>query len=284
MIADLKYIAFTEIFPKYYSDALFWIFCFSGLYILMPHVFAFLFPKHHAVLPDKKRADFNSYICSSFHHFVVVPMAIYRMYSLSCSNCDLVYFPFSTTLVQAVNEQSKALLHCECAPFTVGYIVSDTLFYALPEAYNKGKYEYLIHHILGMMLFWVVPLVTSDVAIFCGRVLIMESTSILFTVAYVLRNTGHANSIFVSIFEIAFAVDFFIVRIVNFFDIMYNIVKTLIIQDGPVDSEKRLTGWILFGVFVPIVLLQVYWFVIIARKSVERFMSKKTDQQAKKIN
>jgi hypothetical protein len=277
MVSNIKHYEFGEIFPKFGNDSLFWILCFSGLYFSMPHIFAVVFPKHHAALADKKRSDFNSYVCSSFHHIVVVPMAIYRMYALSCSDCALVYFPFSTTLIEAVNEQSKALLHCECAPFSVGYMVADTLFYAIPEAYRNGKYEYLLHHVLGLVLFWVVPLVTSDVSHFCGRILIMESTSIFFTLAYMLRNTGHSNSIFVSIFEIAFAVDFFLVRILNFFDIMYNVVMTLIIQDGDVDAEKRTTGWIIFTVFVPIVLLQMYWFAIISKKSFERFVVKKKE-------
>lgn len=248
----------------------------------MPRACSILFPKHLPILSERKRTDFISYGCSFVHHIVVVPMAIYRIATLQLNLSDDVIslFPFATTVYQAVNDQNKSILSCECAPFSFGYLAADTLMYAVPEAL-AGRYEYLVHHVLGMGLFYVVPLLSSDVAMYCSRVLIMESTSIFFTLAYVLRNTGRANSIFVPIFEIAFAVAFFLVRVLNMVHMMYSVIVILILQNGThtqeIDTVKKTTGQLIILLFVPILILQLYWFGIIASKFVERYVPKKKE-------
>lgn len=213
---------------------------------------------------NKKKLDFNSYICSFIHHIIVVPIAFYRLFS-----SDFAFSIYSRFIKENINENTIKLFHCDAAPFSFGYLLSDTLLYALPEALN-GNREYLYHHTLGLCLFILVPYLTPDISVYCGRILIMESTSIFFTLAYLLRNGGYSNSPLVKIFEILFAIDFFFVRVVNGFDLYRYIIRDLVLVQH--DSQAKVwLGRSLAVLFIPILAMQVYWMIIIVKKSFTRF-------------
>lgn len=222
---------------------------------------------------DKKKLDFNSYVCSLIHHIVVVPISFYRLFS----SIDQPFSIYSRYIVTNMNNNSLKLFHCDAAPFSFGYLLADTLLYAVPEAL-RGNREYFYHHTLGMGLFLAVPYITPDLAEYCGRILIMESTSIFFTTAYLLRNGGYENSIFVPIFEILFAIDFFLVRVVNGFDLYYHILHDLTFAEHE-NPNKALLGKGLGVLFLPILAMQVYWMIVILKKSFTRF-----DKKNKKDN
>jgi hypothetical protein len=151
-------------------------------------------------------------------------------------------------------------------------MVADTLFYAIPEAID-GRREYILHHVLGLLIFVAVPYVTPDISIFCGRMIIMEMTSIFFTTAYLIRNAGYETSIFVSVFEISFAISFFFVRVLNGFDMAYHVARIMIFENV-YDDSKATYGKCLVLLFIPILAMQVYWFVIIVQKSTQRMMKR----------
>ena len=98
----------------------------------------------------------------------------------------------------------------------------------------------------------------------------MESTSIFFTTAYLLRNGGYANSFLVPLLEVSFAIDFFLVRVVNGFDLFYHILYDIALVENQ-DPMKSLLGKGLAILFVPILAMQVYWMGIIVKKSLSRF-------------
>lgn len=170
---------------------------------------------------------------------------------------------------QALSLDSLKLFHCDAAPFSFGYLLADTILYAVPEAL-RGNREYLYHHILGLGLFLAVPYLTPDIAPYCGRILIMESTSIFFTTAYLLRNGGYVNSFLVPLLEVSFAIDFFLVRVVNGFDLFYHILYDIALVENQ-EPMKSLLGKGLAILFVPILAMQVYWMGIIVKKSLSRY-------------
>ena len=222
---------------------------------------------------EKKRFDFNSYLCSFLHHIVVVPISFYRLFFYN--------FPFSfysKNILNNLSIEGIELLHCDAAPFSFGYLLSDTLLYAIPEAY-RGNKEYLYHHLLGLCLFFAVPYLTSDLSIFCGRILIMESTSIFFTLAYLLRNSGLSNVFFlIQSLEILFAIDFFLVRVINGFDLYRHIIYDLLLFNHQRNEENQSKLWLgraLSILFIPILAMQVYWMIIIIKKSFTRFEKNK---------
>jgi hypothetical protein len=217
---------------------------------------------------EKKRSDYNSYICSFVHHIIVVPISFYRIFSPTDS-ANAAFSIYSRFNPQAVSPDSLKLFHCDAAPFSFGYLLADTVLYAIPEAL-RGNREYLYHHSLGLCLFLAVPYLTPDISPYCGRILIMESTSIFFTTAYLLRNGGYANSFLVPLLEALFAIDFFLVRVLNGFDLFYHILHDIALADNE-DPMKSLLGKGLAILFVPILAMQVYWMGIIVKKSVSRY-------------
>jgi hypothetical protein len=275
---------YMDLFPQYGSDCVIWSGLFLALYYLMPMITQSLYPvmyagqsfppslplSHHPPgFTDKKKLDFNSYICSFVHHIVVVPIAFYRIFSNSTDITKIAFSIYSRFNPLAISSNSLNLFHCDAAPFSFGYLLSDTLLYAVPEAL-RGNREYLYHHTLGLCLFLAVPYLTPDIAPYCGRVLIMESTSIFFTTAYLLRNGGYGNSFLVPLLEASFAIDFFLVRVLNGFDLFYHIIHDVAFVKHE-DPIKGLLGKGLAILFVPILAMQVYWMVIIVKKSMSRY-------------
>lgn len=107
----------------------------------------------------------------------------------------------------------------------------------------------------------------------------MESTSIFFTLAYLLRNGGYSSSPLVQILEISFAVDFFFVRVLNGFDLYRYILRDMIF----VEHENETKMWLGRGLailFIPILAMQVYWMIIIVKKSFTRFSPQKNTEEA----
>jgi hypothetical protein len=219
-------------------------------------------------LTAKKKLDFNSYVCSLVHHLIVVPVALYRLFLLDPTSVP--FSIFSRYNLQNITSDNKLFFHCDAAPFSFGYLFSDTVLYALPEALYRGNREYLYHHCLGLCLFLAVPYLSPDISPYCGRILIMESTSIFFTSAYLLRNYGYSHSPLVPLLEFLFALDFFFVRVVNGFDLYFHILRDLTFVEH--ENPMKTTLGIGLGIlFLPILAMQIYWMVIIVKKSITRY-------------
>jgi hypothetical protein len=276
---------YLDIFPHYGVDCLAWSCVFIALYSFMPMIVQSISPTMfagetflHPIPPliylfssgltPKKKIDFNSYVCSLVHHIIVVPIAFYRLMTLN--SMTVPFSLFSRYNLQNITPDTSQLFHCDAAPFSFGYLFSDTLLYALPEALYRKNREYLYHHSLGLCLFLAVPYLSPDLSPYCGRILIMESTSIFFTTAYLLRNYGFSSSPLVPLLEFCFALDFFLVRVVNGFDLYVHILSdlTFVKHENP---AKAALGYGLAILFVPILAMQVYWMIVIIKKSVTRY-------------
>lgn len=133
-----------DVMPKFRGDLIFFTILFSALFLSVPYFCRYFFSTWYSGLDKRKKKELPSYIVCLFHHISVVPTAwlhiqqdYFRILSID-QNDSLINY---------------ALLEGTVAPFCLAYLISDTLFYALPEAWNY-RLEYLIHHILTIYLVW----------------------------------------------------------------------------------------------------------------------------------
>jgi hypothetical protein len=265
-------IIFSEVFVDVYRDIFVWSAFFFFVYLILPYLLPRVFSTLYERIPPQKRNAVTSYLCSLIHHIVVVPVAIHRV--MTIENSEFVS-SIMLSHSQPLSGHAKAMMHCESAPFMSGYLVADFFLFAIPEAL-KGKYEFFVHHLLALGVVCIVPYITVEVAPLCSRVMIMEMTSIFFAMAYILRSVGYAKSFVVLLLEGLFASSFFFVRVVSMTRLVLDVYDGLIVNNKT-DESQRTLGKCIVALFLPVALLQIYWFVLIVKKTVSRFVLNKSD-------
>lgn len=208
---------------------------FSVACMLLPHVLR----RYTTHLDDQqKRAELPVYICSLLHHLVVVPCAflsILRDYN-------------------STEAPNYVVLNGWWIPFSFGYLLADTLFYAIGAAAH-GQVETLFHHILGGGLFYLAYICPGHILRFVPHILMCESSAICFNSAWLLRNIcGYRDGFIIHTVEIMFAVLFFLTRVVNLPLVCWAVLD--------------LAGDLLFlgrAVLFPIIGLQYFWMFKILR-------------------
>lgn len=268
-------LVFSDVFADVYRDMLVWSLFFFVIYLVLPYFLPRVLSKLYDRIPPQKRHSVTSYVCSLIHHIVVVPLAINRVLTIHSSE---YVSSFMLSHSQPISGTEKALMHCESAPFMTGYLLADFILFAIPEAL-KGKYEFFFHHLLALGVACLVPHVTIEVAPLCSRVMIMETTSIFFALAYILRNIGYAKSFVVLLLEGLFASSFFFVRVFSMTRLVLDVYYGLIVSNTA-DESQRTLGMCIVSLFFPVALLQVYWFVLIVKKMVFRFVLNQPDEES----
>jgi hypothetical protein len=243
--------------PNFFADCAKWSLFFTGLMLLTPVLAKQFFPTWHKQLDKKKKGEFPPYAVSMIHHVIVVPYGwYYFIKDLALPNYD-----------QGMLEYTHFLQFL--TPIIGAFIVADTLCYALPESLFHNHHEYIIHHILAMLLF--VPFLYGPGALvrFYPHLIICETTNLLFNIAWLLRLTGHRDSLAVTICEIAFAVMFFLVRFVN---LSFSFLKIFFSNEG---LEMGIYRFLL----PPISALQWYWMGKIVQALYKKFGEKAPKHQ-----
>jgi hypothetical protein len=113
-------------------------------------------------------------------------MSLYNDFNLPIENTRLLDYAY----IEAVK-----------APITIGYLASDTLFYALPELL-KCKYDFMIHHIATLFLV-IYTLYARDGSImrFVPHLLICDTTNLLYNTAWIMKLFGFTSNPLIGFLE-----------------------------------------------------------------------------------
>lgn len=227
----------VEVIPDFYRKTVLWSIFFSILHLIFPFIARSFFPKWFESLTARDRKDVGSYIVCTIHHLAMVPTAWLHIYRDS-----LLPLEVSKAVQYAVAEAAVA-------PFVIGYLVGDTLCYAIPEMFSL-RFEFMIHHVLTLYL--IVTSLTGP-GYFCRYIphlIICDTTNIFFNTAWVLRRTGLRSSSVVTALELLFALSFFLVRVINL---------PLVFSQALWHPGVAEWGYAKYTL-LPIVLMQWYWF------------------------
>lgn len=184
-----------------------------------------------AELSPRKRAELPSFAIALIHHSVAVPFSIYHIYM------DIFHY----------GDVNYGELYSIIVPFTMGFFIADLMMYTVPEA-MEGRYIYLLHHIFAVVLLIGAFKADASVVRFMPHMLLMELSSLLFALAWFLRLFGYRGSLAVVACEYLFVLVYLFVRIIHVPCYLFFIIDHL--------PSMGICG--LF--FLPVILLQVYWF------------------------
>eukprot|EP01031_Cornospumella_fuschlensis_P041381 gene41381-50497_t len=227
---------------------------FTLLFAVVPFLAQTLFPKWYESLNARKKKEMPSYVVCMFHHFYLVPIAWY------CMVQDFYRQP---------GPFDYSAIYGFMSPISLGYLIGDTLGYALPELIFHGKTEYMIHHVLSMWLVSVSIFRDGRILRYIPHLLICDSTNIFFNTAWLMRTTSWKDSAIVPVLEVLFAVTFLAFRVINLPLAFLAIFTTGLAGDI---GLARFT-------FLPIVLLQWFWFTKIVAGMGQRFKKKEAKKE-----
>jgi len=243
-----------DILPDITIDTGIWTGIFSILFLLVPIISKYINKQWYDKLEKRKRNELPSYIVCLFHHFNMVPRAWFHVIADFLQSNDVI-----------INYAEKEAV---VAPFCLGYLLSDTLFYAIPEAL-LGKFEYIIHHILTIYLVISTLVAHGSITKFIPHLLICDTTNIFFNTAWLLRLTGFRGSIVVTYLELTFAIAFLFTRVINLPVVFYSLYY------HPHTSTLGYAKYTL----PPIAFLQWFWFYKIVRSIVIRLLPAKKQRK-----
>ena len=173
-----------DVLPYFTRDVLLLTVFFSSIYLLTNVLLTTLWPTWHRSLDQRKRSELPSYILCLVHHFVAVPTAWYRVTAdwYQPLAVEIDYAPITATI----------------APWCIAYLITDTLFYALPEVL-RGKFDYIMHHILVLSLVISSLFGPGSLLRYIPLLLISDTTNIFFNLAWLLRLVGMRGSFVVTV-------------------------------------------------------------------------------------
>lgn len=190
-----------EVAPDCFVHVVGWTTLFVVLMGLVPIVLKRFYAKWYNALNEKKKEELPAYLSSMLHHLTVVPMAWYFIY--------VDYQATDSNNSVALNEFLRFAV-----PFCVGFILADTIYFAIPIAI-RGNFEYIIHHVLVVWMIYVLFTGSGHFFRYFAHIIICDTTNAVFNTAWFLRLTGHKDSSVVAVLEILFAVLFFFLRVIN---------------------------------------------------------------------
>eukprot|EP01040_Poterioochromonas_malhamensis_P000210 gene210-220_t len=250
-----------NVIDNFYLIVAGWTLIFVAWYYLFDYLGKRLFPVWYKQLPERKRREFPVYAMCLVHHFVVVPRAWIHVFQ------DFFRFP---------NDLSDILyvyLEAPMVPFSFGYLLGDTLVYALPELFKVGTYDYLLHHVLSSWLLVNAMSSSGHMMRYTPHLIICDTTNILFNIAWLLRTSEiFRGSSIVKTLEIGFALLFLPTRVINLPLILW----------AAFNQEYAKELGISRYAFIPIILLQFYWFVKIVTGISSRFSSSSLSSKKEK--
>ena len=177
-----------------------WSSFFSILFISNKWCLSVLFPNWWMKLSSNEQTDVPPCFVNCIHHVVVVPFGLYYI------------FTYATVGIYMPSEVLTLMI-----PGTIGYLVADTIFFAIPQAITTKSLDYMIHHIVGIYLSYIVMFATeSSILIFVSSMFITEISTILLNISIIIKSTSYKNSPkIVNYFEYLFAFTFIVTRIFN---------------------------------------------------------------------
>jgi hypothetical protein len=247
-----------EMVPDFYLHTAYWGGMFIVLMAVVPIVLKNMFPDWFKTLNDRKKEELPAYLTSMVHHLTVVPLAWFCIYN-----------DFQVT--DPNNPFELAVFLKFAAPFCVGFVLADTFFYAVPLCF-RGNFEYVIHHALAFWMTYALLSSSGHLIRYFPHIIICDTTNGVFNLAWMLRLTGMKDSPLVAFLEIAFAVLFFFLRIINLSVVFYIMFTS---PDGNFGVGKY--------VFPLISLLQFYWLFKIAQALLKKFLPAGAARGAKKV-
>lgn len=181
------------------------------------------------------RRDFPSYVVCMMHHVVVVPRSWYRIYQ----DYNLPRSQWATFDYGPVDYI--------VAPFLLGYLLSDSICYALPNL----SVEYILHHTFTIAVTAAGHSSDSYLSRFIPHLLSSDTTQLFFNGAWLLKRFGWKDdSPLCMLLEILFVFAFPCVRII----ILPMAFLTVTLNGSAIGF-----GWVRY-MFLPLSLMQYYWF------------------------
>ena len=252
-----------DLFPHFYYDSVYWFIFFVVVFYTVKYFVTRYFPDTvKGIEGEQAKADYFSFYLSLAHHCVVVPLAIYRL--LTIDSPDVI----SSIMISGgadYTEHSKLFYHCESSPYMTGYLLADLVTYALPMAL-KGDFLFLGHHIMSLGVSALVPYLTTEVAVYCSRIMLLEMSSIFFALRFIIQASGVKYPLLITVLEVGFAVSFFFTRVVNLSFLVPQVYSGLVADASSTPEEIRL-GYFILALFVPLWALQVWWFTKIVKSA-----------------
>jgi hypothetical protein len=218
-----------------------------------------IFPAYYKAMPEKKKGELAAFMTSLAHHSYVVPYGIYFILN-DLKRTDTTY-DYKADMIQFI-------------PVVGGYLFSDMIYCAIPDAMKGQNILMFGHHILGLGLVFFSFFLTSSTARFVPHLLICESSGIVFNLAWLVKSFGQswADSRVVQILEYMFAVCFTLTRVVNL---------PFIVLACAIFAENATLRWVIGILMGSVMLLQFYWFWAIIKalqkKESRRGAQKKLD-------
>lgn len=206
-------------------------------------LFKTLFPHTWASLPPPKQKELSTYVLSTAHHVVVVPLVFYSVIS------DFLLYsktgqPFEPDHMNGVYSNTGVMA------FSIGFFFGDGIAYYIPEAI-QGRPVYLFHHVLSIAIVSTTRNFTGVALQSLPQLLSIELSTAFFNIAWLCRclSGGHVPEYVSTFLELSFAITFFILRIVN------GTLMIVLIRD-----EVWAASQIFFGAYVMLLCLQYFWF------------------------
>lgn len=234
----------SEVFhPEFVKAVIFWAVLYIVLHLVFNPVFYFLFPKTWKSLPPNKQKELSTYILSTSHHFVVVPIVFYSVVS-DLYAYSLTHEPFEPSHLNHI------YAHTGVVAFSVGFFFGDGIAYYIPEAL-AGRPMYLFHHVLSVIIITSTRSFSGVVLQALPQLLSIELSTAFFNVAWLCRCLlgDKAPAALTSFLELSFAVTFFLLRIIN------GTLMIVLIRSEVWEASK-----LFFVAYVMALLLQYFWF------------------------
>lgn len=238
-----------EVIPDFYYKTVLWSLFFSILHIITPVILRNIFPAWFASLSSRDRRDVGSYVVCTIHHLAMVPTAWMHIY-----NDSLLSPEMARSVEYAVVESSVA-------PFVIGYLMGDTVCYAVQEMIDF-RFEFMVHHVLTLALIYAALAGPGYFCRFIPHLIICDTTNIFFNFAWLLRRSGLKGSGVVTLLEVFFAFFFLLVRAINL---------PVVFLQAVFHPEVAQWGLARFTL-APIALMQWYWFSKILTSMVGKLM------------
>lgn len=252
---DINFERGIEVYPNFFFDSLLWGGFFSLLFLIASNLFKSIWPGWYNSLTPRKQKELPSYVVCLVHHFIRVPGGWIN-----------VFKDFFRTEVE-YKSLNYAVVEASIGPFCMGYFIGDLVCFAAAEAL-KGEFEYLIHHVVIITIISASVFQHSFLCRWIPHLLICDTTNLFFNCAWLLRTTSLKDTILVQSLEIMFAISFLFTRVINMPCFLY-VVATQEYGSG--------LGWYRLS-FIPLALLQWYWFSKVVVTTFKRIRGPKAEK------
>jgi hypothetical protein len=230
--------------PDFVKAVSFWAIFFIVLHLSFERLARLLLGKTYDELKPAKKKDLATYVISTCHHLVVVPYVSYFV-----TKDILTHFsnpqPFEPSHMDPIYSNFGVI------SFSVGFFFGDGIAFYIPEAFNTGSFVYLLHHLFSIIMLTTTKSFHGDTLQAIPQMFLVEMSTAFFNIAWICRclSNGRIPQQVISALEGAFAITFFIFRIIN---------GTFFLSLVGVDLWEQ--SKLFFVAFIAMLILQYYWF------------------------